>query len=116
MSTNQLKALNYIKTNILDVYGSTGIQKALNEGIFGLLNRIVVYPVQDEHKYTDQKGNILPDGILVPKGANPRDLAYLVHSDIGDKFMHAVDARTNMRVASDYELKDRDIISIITKG
>ena len=67
-------------------------------------------------KYTDQKGNILPDGILVPKGANPRDLAYLVHSDIGDKFMHAVDARTNMRVASDYELKDRDIISIITKG
>lgn len=116
LSTNQLKALNYIKTNILDVYGSTGIQKALNEGIFGLLNRIVVYPVQDEHKYTDQKGNILPDGILVPKGANPRDLAYLVHSDIGDKFMHAVDARTNMRVASDYELKDRDIISIITKG
>ena len=108
LSTNQLKALNYIKTNILDVYGSTGIQKALNEGIFGLLNRIVVYPVQDEHKYTDQKGNILPDGILVPKGANPRDLAYLVHSDIGDKFMHAVDARTNMRVASDYELKDRD--------
>ena len=85
LSTNQLKALNYIKTNILDVYGSTGIQKALNEGIFGLLNRIVVYPVQDEHKYTDQKGNILPDGILVPKGANPRDLAYLVHSDIGDK-------------------------------
>ena len=77
LSTNQLKALNYIKTNILDVYGSTGIQKALNEGIFGLLNRIVVYPVQDEHKYTDQKGNILPDGILVPKGANPRDLAYL---------------------------------------
>ena len=111
LSTNQLNALNYIKTNILDVYGSTGIQKALNEGIFGLLNRIVVYPVQDEHKYTDQKGNILPDGILVPKGANPRDLAYLVHSDIGDKFMHAVDARTNMRVASDYELKDRDIIS-----
>lgn len=116
LSANQLNALNYIKTNILDVYGSTGIQNALNEGIFGLLNRIVVYPVQDEHKYTDQKGNVLPDGILVPKGANPHDLAYLIHSDIGDKFMHAVDARTNMRVASDYELKDSDIISIITKG
>ena len=116
LNPNQLKALEYIQTNILDKYGSTGVQDALNYGIFELLNRIVVYPVQDEHKYTDQKGNVLPDGFLVPNGATPRELAYIVHTDIGDKFMHAVDARRNMRVASDYELKDGDIISIITKG
>ena len=116
LNPNQLKALEYIQTNILDKYGSTGVQDALNYGIFELLNRIVVYPVQDEHKYTDQKGNVLPDGFLVPTGATPRELAYIVHTDIGDKFMHAVDARRNMRVASDYELKDGDIISIITKG
>lgn len=116
LNPNQLKALEYIQNNILDKYGSTGVQDALNYGIFELLNRIVVYPVQDEHKYTDQKGNVLPDGFLVPNGATPRELAYIVHTDIGDKFMHAVDARRNMRVASDYELKDGDIISIITKG
>ena len=116
LNPNQLKALEYIQTNILDKYGSTGVQDALNYGIFELLNRIVVYPFQDEHKYTDQKGNVLPDGFLVPNGATPRELAYIVHTDIGDKFMHAVDARRNMRVASDYELKDGDIISIITKG
>ena len=116
LNPNQLKALEYIQTNILDKYGSTGVQDALNYGIFELLNRIVVYPVQDEHKYTDQKGNVLPDGFLVPNGATPRELAYIVHTDIGDKFMHAVDARRNMRVASDYELKDGDIIRIITKG
>ena len=116
LNANQIKALEYIQTNILDKYGSTGVQDALNYGIFELLNRIVVYPVQDEHKYTDQKGNVLPDGFLVPNGATPRELAYIVHTDIGDKFMHAVDARRNMRVASDYELKDGDIISIITKG
>ena len=116
LNPNQLKALEYIQTNILDKYGSTGVQDALNYGIFELLNRIVVYLVQDEHKYTDQKGNVLPDGFLVPNGATPRELAYIVHTDIGDKFMHAVDARRNMRVASDYELKDGDIISIITKG
>ncbi|WP_405293488.1 redox-regulated ATPase YchF [Methanobrevibacter sp.] len=116
LNDNQLKALEYIQTNILDVYGSTGIQDALNYGIFELLDNIVVYPVQDEHKYTDQKGNVLPDGFLVPRGSNPRQLAYIVHTDIGDKFMHAVDARKNMRVASDYELKDGDIISIVTKG
>ena len=113
---NQLKALEYIQTNILDVYGSTGVQDALNYGIFELLDRIVVYPVQDEHKYTDQKGNVLPDGFLVKKGSTPRELAYIVHTDIGDKFMHAVDARSNMRVASDYELKDGDIISIVTRN
>ena len=53
---------------------------------------------------------------MVRKRADPRELAYLVHSDIGDNFMHAVDARSHMRVASDYELKDGDIISIVTKG
>ena len=116
LNANQLKALEYIQTNILDKYGSTGVKDALNYGIFELLNRIVVYPVQDEHKYTDQKGNVLPDGFLVPNGATPRELAYIVHTDIGDKFMHAVDARKNMRVASDYELKDGDIISIVTRG
>jgi ribosome-binding ATPase YchF (GTP1/OBG family) len=116
LNPNQLKALEYIQTNILDVYGSTGVQDALNYGIFELLDRIVVYPVQDEHKYTDQKGNVLPDGFLVKQGSTPRELAYIVHTDIGDKFMHAVDARSNMRVASDYELKDGDIISIVTRN
>ncbi|MBE6499663.1 MAG: redox-regulated ATPase YchF [Methanobrevibacter thaueri] len=116
LNPNQIKALEYIQTNILDVYGSTGIQQALNYGIFKLLDTIVVYPVQDEHKYTDQKGNVLPDGFIVPKGSNPRQLAYIVHSDIGDNFMHAINARSHMRVASDYELQDNDIISIITKG
>lgn len=115
LSPNQLKALEYIKNNILDKYGNTGVQQALNEAIFNLLNMIVVYPVEDEHKYTDQKGNVLPDAILIPKGSSPRELAYMVHSDIGDNFMHAVDARRNMRVASDYELCDNDIISIITR-
>ena len=115
LSPNQLKALEYIRTNILDKYGSTGVQQALNEAIFNLLNMIVVYPVEDEHKYTDQKGNVLPDAILIPKGSVPRELAYMVHSDIGDNFMHAVDARKNMRVASDYELSNNDIISIITR-
>ena len=36
LSDNQLKALEYIRTNILEKYGGTGIQTALNEAIFGL--------------------------------------------------------------------------------
>ena len=114
LNANQIKALEYIQTNILDVYGSTGIQEALNTAVFDLLNMIVVYPVGDEHKLTDQKGNVLPDAFLVPKGSTPREFAYIIHTDIGDKFMHAVDARKSMRIASDYELQDRDIIKIVT--
>ena len=114
LNPNQIKALEYIQTNILDVYGSTGVQEALNTAVFDLLNMIVVYPVGDEHKLTDQKGNVLPDAFLVPKGSTPREFAYIIHTDIGDKFMHAVDARKNMRIASDHELEDRDIIKIVT--
>ena len=114
LNVNQIKALKYIQTKILDVYGSTGIQEALNTAVFDLLDMIVVYPVGDEHKLTDQKGNVLPDAFLVPKGSTPREFAYIIHTDIGDKFMHAVDARKSMRIASDYELQDRDIIKIVT--
>ncbi|AMK16056.1 redox-regulated ATPase YchF [Methanobrevibacter olleyae] len=114
LNPNQVKALEYIQSNILDVYGSTGIQKALNQAVFELLDMIVVYPVGDENKFTDQKGNVLPDAFLVPKGSTPREFAYIIHTDIGDKFMHAVDARKNMRIASDYEIQDRDIIKIVT--
>ena len=115
LSTPQKNALNYIKENILDKYGSTGVQNALNYSIFELLDHIVVYPVEDEHKYTDQKGNVLPDGIVIKRGSNPKELAYMVHTDIGDNFMHAIDARKHMRISSDYELEDGDIISIITR-
>ena len=115
LSQGQINALNYIRENILDKYGSTGVQNTLNSAIFDLLDRIVVYPVEDENKYTDQKGNVLPDAILIQNGSVPRELAYMVHSDIGDNFMHAVDARKHMRVASDYKLLNNDIINIITK-
>jgi len=111
----QKNALNYIKEHVIDKYGSTGVQKALNKVIFHLLDMIVVYPVEDEHKMCDGKGNVLPDAILIKKGSHPRDLAFLIHTDIGEGFMHAVDARSCRKVSSDYELKSGDIISIITR-
>jgi ribosome-binding ATPase YchF (GTP1/OBG family) len=115
LSDAQKKALNYIKENVLDKYGSTGVQEALNRVIFDLLNMLVVFPVEDEHKLCDGKGNVLPDAILIRSGAKPRELAYVIHTDIGESFMHALDARSCMRVSSDYELKSGDIISIICR-
>ncbi len=113
LSDPQKNALNYIKEHVLDKYGSTGVQEALNNVIFNLMDMIVVYPVEDEHKMCDGKGNVLPDAILIRKGSHPKDLAFVIHTDIGESFMHAMDARSCMRVKSDYELKSGDIISII---
>jgi ribosome-binding ATPase YchF (GTP1/OBG family) len=115
LSEAQLKALNYIKEQVLKKYGSTGVQQALNKVVFDILDMITVYPVEDEHKLSDQKGNVLPDALLIPRGSKPRDLAYLVHTDIGEGFMHALDARSCRRVSSDYELEDCDVISIVCR-
>lgn len=115
LNENQKKALNYIRKNVLEKYGSTGVQEALNKIIFDILEMIVVFPVEDEHKLCDKDGNVLPDAILVDRGTKPRDLAYVIHTEIGEKFMHAVDARSGRRISSDYELEDSDIISIICR-
>ena len=115
LNESQKTALNYIKDNMLKKYVSTGVQEALNKVVFDILDMIVVYPVEDEHKLCDQKGNVLPDAILIPHGSKPRDLAYNIHTDIGEKYMHALDARSCRRVSSDYELKNCDVISIICR-
>jgi ribosome-binding ATPase YchF (GTP1/OBG family) len=71
-----------------------------------------VYPVENEHKFSDKKGNILPDVFLMPPGSTALDFAYRVHTDIGKNFIGAIDAKTKKRVAADYVLKNGDIISI----
>ncbi len=114
LSDRQVAALEFIDENVLKKYGSTGIQKALNMAVYDVLDQIVVYPVEDEHKFSDQKSNILPDALLIPHGSNPRDLAYCIHTDIGDGFTHAIDARKNMKISSEQVLEQSDIISIIS--
>ncbi len=114
LSDKQRSALEFIDSNVLKKYGSTGIQETLNRAVYDILDQIVVYPVEDEHKYSDQKSNILPDALLIPRGSNPRDLAYCIHTDIGDGFTHAIDARKNMKISSEQELEQDDIISIIS--
>jgi len=99
---------------VMKKFGGTGVQEALNHAVFSLLDLIVVYPVEDEHKYADGKGRVLPDAFLLKKGSTPRDLAFRVHTEIGEGFLYAVDARTKMRVKDTHPLKDRDIIKIVS--
>ncbi len=113
MSPKQEKALELIKEKVLDRFGSTGVQNVINTATFELLKLIPVYPVEDEHKLTDQFGNVLPHVHLLPEGSTPRDLAYKVHTDLGKTFLYAVNARTHRRVGEDYELQFNDIIKIV---
>ncbi len=91
----------------------TGIQKCINETVFKLLDLVVVYPVEDENRFTDKMGRILPDAFLLKKGSTPKDLAFMVHTDIGKGFLYAVDVRTKMRLGDKYELKNGDIVKIV---
>lgn len=113
LSDKQEKALEKIR-EFLKKFGSTGIQSCLNKAVFDIMNYIVVYPVEDETHWTDKKGNILPDAHLVPQGTTARELAYLIHTDIGEKFIGAIDARTKRKVGADHVLKNNDVIKILT--
>ena len=108
----QKKALDYMRAN-MEKYGGTGIQQCIEDAAYKMLDLIVVYPVEDENKFTDHFGRVLPDAFLVPRGSTAKDLAYKIHTDLGDKFIRAVNARTKRTVGADYELQDGDIIRIV---
>jgi ribosome-binding ATPase YchF (GTP1/OBG family) len=108
----QIKVLNYIRDHVLKKFGSTGIQKCIDEAV-KMLDLIVVYPVEDETHLTDKEGRILPDAHFMKRGSTAKDLAYKVHTDLGDHFIRAIDARTHRVVGADYELKDGDVIRIV---
>jgi hypothetical protein len=112
LNDKQKLALQLIKTNILDKYGSTGVQECLNKAVFEFMKYVAVYPVENEHKFSSKKGDILPDAFLMPPGSTALDLAFKIHTDIGNRFIGAVDAKTKKRVSADYVLKNGDIISI----
>ena len=114
LTERQKKALNMIR-DYLNKFGNTGVQEILEYSIFHLLDMIAVYPVEDENKWTDKDGNVLPDVYLFPKGTTARELAYKVHTELGENFIRAVDGRTKKILSRDYMLKDGDIIKIIAK-
>ncbi|OYT38243.1 MAG: redox-regulated ATPase YchF [Desulfurococcales archaeon ex4484_58] len=113
LSNEQRKALKLVREKVLIKYGSTGVQKLLNHVIFNVLKLITVYPVENHHKYTDHRGNILPDAYLVPQGTTTRELAYMIHTDLGKTFLYAINAKTGEKLGENYELKDNDVIKIV---
>lgn len=110
----EVEQLKKLREHILKKYGGTGVQNILNRAVFEFLNMITIYPVQDSNSLTDGDGNVLPDVYLVPEGTTAKEFAGHIHTDLMESFIHAIDARTKMRISDKHVLKDRDVICIVS--
>lgn len=113
MSAEQRSALDGLRET-MEAYDGTGLQSALDTAVYELLEMITAYPVEDASNWSDGSGTVLPDAELLHRGSTPRDLAYAVHTDIGDGYLHAVDARSGRDIADTYELEEGDVIKIVS--
>lgn len=115
LSNTQINGLEKIRTTLSNI-GGTGFTQLIDKIIFESLEKIVVYPVQDESKWTDGEGKILPDALLVDKSTTAKGLAYEVHTDLGEGFIKAVDAKSSRIIGAEHELNDGDVIKIHSKS
>jgi ribosome-binding ATPase YchF (GTP1/OBG family) len=113
LTPEQREALTYVEQRVFSKWIQTGVQLALNTCVFKLMSMNAVYPVEDAEKFSDKKGNVLPDVFLVPYNASVGDLAAQIHTELAKTMIYAVDARTKIRLPADYKLKDRDIVTIV---
>ncbi|MDP9015368.1 MAG: redox-regulated ATPase YchF [Thermoproteota archaeon] len=111
LNAQQQKALDIVK-GFMQKYGSTGVQEVINIACFKFLRMVEVYPVEDEFKLTDKKGNVLPDVWLLPVGSTAKDLAGAIHADLAKGFLYAIDVRTKQRISANHQLKSGDVIKI----
>ncbi|AHG03317.1 translation-associated GTPase [Halobacterium sp. DL1] len=113
VSDEQRETLEELRETMAE-YGGTGVQQGLDYAVYDLLGMVTAFPVQDQSKWTDGTGTVLPDAFLLDSGSTPVDLAYAVHSDIGDGYLHAVNAKTNREVGESYELEEGDVVKIVS--
>ena len=114
LNQKQKEALNFIQSDIMGEYMRTGVQFAINVTVFKLLKMNSVYPVASPEKLSDKKGRVLPDLVLLKDGATVTDLAKEIHSDLTKGLLYAKDLRYNLRVPTNYQLRDRDVICLIS--
>jgi len=114
LTEKQVNALNFIKKGIMGEYMRTGVQFAINVAVFKLLKMNSIYPVVNEDSLTDKKGRVLPDLFLLKDGATINDLAKEIHTDLIKGLLYGKDLRYNLRLPVDYQLRDRDVVSLVS--
>ncbi|WP_420545637.1 redox-regulated ATPase YchF [Nitrosopumilus sp.] len=114
LNTKQQDALDFIKRGIMGEYMRTGVQFAINVAVFKLLKMNSIYPIADEKNLADKNGRILPDLILLKDGSTINDLAKEIHTDLTKGLLYGKDLRYNLRLPLNYQLRDRDVISLVS--
>lgn len=114
INEKQKAALDFIKKGIMGEFMRTGVQFAINIAVFKLLKMNSVYPVANEEDLSDKKGRVLPDLILMKDGATIKDLAKEIHTDLPKGLLYAKDLRYNLRLPVDYQLRDRDVVCLVS--
>ncbi|MFL6371532.1 MAG: redox-regulated ATPase YchF [Nitrososphaera sp.] len=114
LNDKQKWALNFIRKDILGEYMRTGVQFAINVAVFKLLKMNAIYPVADIQKFSDKHGNVLPDVYLMRSGSTIEDLAKEIHTELAKGVLYALDGRDGIRLPVNYQLKDRDVLSIVS--
>jgi len=112
LNEKQTKGLELVKNNVLSKYNFTGVQKIIDTAVFKLLKRIAIHP-GGVNKLEDSDGNVLPDCFLMKEGTTALEFAFRLHTDFGNKFIRAVDAKTKRTIGKDHQLKHLDIIELI---
>ncbi len=112
LNEKQQAALKFIQEQILDVFGSTGVQLVLDTAVFELLKYIAIFP-GGVTKLEDKDGRVLPDCFLLPPKSTALDFAYRLHTDFGKNFIRALDVKTKKAVGKDFLLRHRDVMEIV---
>ncbi len=115
ITDNQRHALEFMRENVLEKFGSTGVQDILDKTIFDFLKYIAVFP-GGLNNLKDKDGRYIPDCFLLKEGSTALDFAFRLHTDIGKNFIKAINVKKKLAVGKDYLLKHRDVIEIKTSA
>jgi len=114
LSPAQANALDALRV-VTNAWGGTGVQPALERMVYERLRQIVVYPVEDETHWTDGRGRVLPDALLVPAETPAREVAFRVHTELGENFIRAIDGRTHRAIGADQHVAPNSVIRIVAR-
>ena len=110
VSGEQAAGLEQIR-GFVDDFGGTGVQSALETALFEEFGAKAVFPGNGSPR---DNGEFLQDCFILPDHATAEDFAYFLHSDIGEGFLHGIDARSGRQVGADTTLDHRDVVEVVT--
>jgi ribosome-binding ATPase YchF (GTP1/OBG family) len=112
VSDEQRAGLEQIR-EFVTAFDGTGVQNAIETALFDELGTKAVFPGGAD-AMGDEQGRVMRDCWILPERATTEDLAYHLHSDIGEGLLHAMDCRSGRQIGASHELDHRDVVELVT--